>query len=115
MNMCSFDDFKNIKLVIGKIMEAERVERSEKLLNLKVDLGERDEEGKPRFREILSGIGKVYIPDELLGREVVVVSNLEPRSLMGVESQGMLLATSDESGIVLLRPERDVTPGSSVS
>ncbi|MGC9610929.1 MAG: methionine--tRNA ligase subunit beta [Minisyncoccia bacterium] len=106
--MVNFEQFKELELKIGKILEAERIEGSDKLLKLKVDLGE------PEPRQILAGIGKNYSPEEILNREVVIIANLEPRILMGLESQGMLLAASD-GGPVLLRPDREVTPGSSVS
>ena len=106
--MVKFEQFKEVELKIGKVLEAERVEGSDKLLKLKVDLGE------PEPRQILAGIGKVYSPEEMIGRDIVIVVNLEPRMLMGLESQGMLLAASD-GGPVLLKPDREVPPGSVVS
>lgn len=109
--MVSFEKFKELELKIGKVTEAERIEGSDKLLKLKVDFGEPD---LPAGRQVLAGIGKVYSPEEMIGREIVVVANLEPRMLMGLESQGMLLAASD-GGPVLLKPDREVPPGSSVS
>ena len=109
--MVSFEKFKELELKIGKVTEAELIEGSDKLLKLKVDFGEPD---LPAGRQVLAGIGKVYSPEEMIGREIVVVANLEPRMLMGLESQGMLLAASD-GGPVLLKPDREVPPGSSVS
>lgn len=106
MDTISFEDFKKVDLRIAKILEAETVEGSEKLLRLQVTLGEEK-------RQIVAGIGKQYAPADLVGREIVVVANLEPRVLMGLESRGMLLAASDE-GAVLLRPDREVVPGSEV-
>ncbi|MGC9603450.1 MAG: methionine--tRNA ligase subunit beta [Minisyncoccia bacterium] len=106
--MVKFEQFKEIELKAGKILEAERVEGSDKLLKLKVDLGE------PEPRQILAGIGKIYSPEEIVGREIIVVANLEPRILMGIESQGMLLAAND-GGPVLLKPDREVPPGSPIS
>jgi len=111
MSVCSFDDFKKIELKIGKIVNAERVENSEKLLKLLVDVGDKNEKGEPENRQILAGIGKAYDSGSLAGKEIVIVANLEPKTLMGFESQGMLLATSDDDGVVLLRPDRDVLPG----
>ncbi len=103
----SFDDFQKVELRVAKVLEAERVEGSEKLLKLQVDLG--DEK-----RQVVAGIGKAYAPESLIGREIVVVANLEPRKLMGLESQGMLLAASDENGPVLLVPGKEVPPGTGI-
>ena len=106
--MISIEDFKKAELKIAKILSAERVEGSEKLIKLKVSLGEEE-------RQIVAGIGKAYEPEALIGKEIVVVANLEPRTLMGGESQGMLLAASEGDGLpVLLVPEREIAPGSSV-
>ncbi len=106
--MVKFEQFKEIELKVAKILEAERVENSEKLLKLKIDIGEENP------RQLVAGIGKVYMLEEMIGREIIVVANLEPRMLMGLESQGMLLAASD-GGPVLLRPDREVPPGSVIS
>ncbi len=107
--MISIEDFKKAELKIAKILSAERVEGSEKLIKLKVSLGEEEE------RQLVAGIGKAYEPEALIGKEIVIVANLEPRTLMGEESQGMLLAASEGDGLpVLLAPEREIAPGSSV-
>ncbi len=105
--MISYDDFKKIELKVGKVLEAERVEGSDKLLKLQVDVG-------AESRQIIAGIGKQYAPEQMVGKQVVIVANLEPRMLMGLESQGMLLAASDENGPVVLMPEREVPPGAEV-
>lgn len=105
--MVSFDDFAKLDLRVVKILTAEKVEGSEKLVRLEVDLGEEK-------RQIVAGIGKVYGPEELVGKQIVIIANLEPRMLMGLESQGMLLAASDNSP-VLLQPEKEVILGSKVS
>lgn len=113
----SFDDFKKVELRVGKILSAERVEGSEKLLKLSVDLGDKadatspDAANPPAARQVIAGIGKVYDPATLVGRSAVFVANLEPRMIMGLESQGMILATDDEKGPVLLTPDREVLPG----
>ncbi len=112
--MINFEEFKKIDLRVAKILSAERVENSEKLLKLSVDLGERDEAGSPAVRQVIAGVGTKYEPESLIGKEIVIVANLEPRMLMGLESQGMLLAANDD-GPVLLMPEREVTPGSKIS
>jgi len=104
--MVSIDDFKKSELRVAKVLEATRVEGSEKLLKLKLDLGEAGE------RQILSGIGKQYDPEALMGRMIIIVANLEPRQMMGLESQGMLLAASDHEVISILMQDKDVTPGS---
>jgi len=89
-------------------MSAKRVEGSEKLLKLAVSLGAED-------RQILAGIGRAYSPEELIEKEIVVVANLEPRMLMGFESQGMLLAATGEDGLpVLVCPDKVVEPGTSL-
>jgi len=102
--MISIEDFKKAELKIAKILSAERVEGSEKLIKLKVSLGEEEE------RQLVAGIGKAYEPEALIGKEIVVVANLEPRTMMGIESQGMLLAASkgDELRIVTFEDEADI-------
>jgi len=102
--MINIDDFKKVELKVAKVISAERVEDSEKLLKLEVDLN--DEK-----RQIIAGIGKAYNPEDLTGKEIIIVANLEPRSLMGLESQGMVLAANAESGPVLLMPDKEVVPG----
>ncbi len=104
--MIVFDDFKKIELRIAKITAAERVAGSEKLLKLSIEC--------PEPRQLVAGIGKAYEPEALVGREIVVVANLEPRMLMGFESQGMLLAANAEGGPVLLAPEKEVPPGTEI-
>lgn len=106
--MINFDDFKKIELKVGKIIEADRIEGSEKLVKLQVDLGQEK-------RQIVAGIAKFYEPEKLIGREIIIVANLEPRVLKGVESQGMLLAADGgDAGPVLLTPEKEVPTGSEV-
>lgn len=107
----TIDEFKNVELRVGKVRSAERIEGSDKLVKLRVDLGE----GVPEGRQILAGIGKAYAPEELIGKDIVVVANLEPRMLMGEESRGMLLAATDETGApVLLTVEKPVSPGAQI-
>ncbi|HAU07800.1 MAG TPA: methionine--tRNA ligase subunit beta [Candidatus Yanofskybacteria bacterium] len=106
--MITIDDFKKIELKVAKVLEAERVEGSDKLIKLQLQLGEEK-------RQILGGIGKHYEPDQLVGRQIIIVANLEPRQMMGLESQGMLLAASDENGIALLMPDKEVTSGSKIN
>ncbi len=116
--MATIDDFKKLDIRIGKVAVAASVEGSEKLLQLKVNFGsEVDAQGVPVTveRQILAGVGKKYKPEELIGKQFVFVFNLEPRMLMGLESQGMILAASTENGPVLLSPIEDIEPGSKIN
>lgn len=101
--MINYEDFKRIDLRVARICAAERIEGSEKLLRLQIDLGGEQ-------RQLVSGIAKTYSPEELVGKEIIIVANLEPRQIMGLESQGMLLA-GDHAGPVLLVPEKELPPG----
>jgi len=103
----TIEEFAKIELKVGKVLEARRVEGSNKLIVMKVNTGEE--------RQLVAGIGKVYSPEELIGKSIVVVTNLQPVKLMGVESQGMLLAASDSEGRpVIIAPERLAKEGSKV-
>jgi methionyl-tRNA synthetase len=104
----TIDDFAKIKMRVGKVLEAEKVEKSDKLLKLKVSLG--DEE-----RIIVSGIAQYYEPQELIGKNVIVLANLKPRKIFGIESQGMLLAAKDGERLTVLTTDKDVEVGSPVS
>jgi len=105
--MISFEEFQKIDLRVGKIVEAEKVEGADKLLKLKVDLG-------AEKRQLVAGIAKFYQPKDLIGREIVVVVNLEPKTLIGIESQGMLLTADIEGKPVLLKPDEEVPPGTKI-
>lgn len=102
-----YDDFAKLDLRVGTVLSAERVEGSNKLLKLSVDIGE----ASPR--QILAGIGKAYAPEQIVQTQIIVIANLAPRMLMGLESQGMLLAAGDGEPI-LLRPVSEVTPGATI-
>lgn len=103
----SYDDFARLDLRIATVLEARDHPNADKLLLLKIDVG--DEQ-----KQIVAGIRGHYAPEALVGRQIVVVNNLEPAMLRGEESQGMLLAASDASGVVLLAPDRACTPGARV-
>ncbi len=103
----TFEEFKKCEMKIGTIIVAESVEGSDKLLRLEVDFG-------VYKRQILSGIAKWYKPEDLIGKQLPFIVNLEPRSMMGMESQGMLIATDNEEGAVLLFPEKPVPNGSNM-
>ncbi len=105
-----FDDFTKIKMRVGKIIEANDHPNADKLLVLKVDLG--DEQ-----RQLCAGLKGYYQPEDLVGTNIIVVTNLAPRTMRGVQSQGMLLAacTTDYSQVILLTTREPIAPGSSVS
>lgn len=105
--MATIDDFQKLDIRIGTFKSVEAVEGSEKLYKEIVDFG--NEIGE---RQILSGIQKYFTPEELIGKQALFIVNLEPRMMMGLESQGMLLATDNEDGAVLLIPEVKVPNGS---
>lgn len=105
--MATYDDFKKLDIRIGRILTAERVEGSEKLIKMEVDFG-------VEKRQIVAGIGKTFAPEDLVGKEAPFVVNLEPRTLCGVESQGMILAASSEDQVALLQPSQELPPGSIV-
>lgn len=100
-----YDDFAKLDIRIGRVVAAEPIEGADKLIKCTVDFGDFG------TRTIVSGIKEWKDPDALIGKELPYIVNLAPRMLRGVESQGMLLAASDESGVALLYPERDVPPG----
>lgn len=105
--LIGIEDFMKIKLKVGKVIEAERIKGSEKLIKLIVDIGQQ--------RQIVAGIGKSYSPEQLIGKSIIVVSNLKPVKLMGVESQGMLLAaTASDGTISILTVDREVNPGAGI-
>jgi len=106
--MVSINEFRTIELKVATIKKAEPHPNADKLLVLQVDLGSEE-------RQIVAGIKGHYTPEELVGRQVVVVANLETAKLRGMESQGMMLAASDGDRIVILTPEKQVTPGAKVS
>ncbi len=104
----SIEEFQRLALRIGRITAAQEHPNADRLLVLTVDIGE------PTPRQVVAGIRKSYQAAELIGKHVVVVSNLKPAMLRGIESQGMVLATSDDAGIVLVAPERAIVAGSTV-
>jgi methionyl-tRNA synthetase len=103
----TIEDFQKIQLKVAKVLTAERVPKSEKLIKLQVDLGGEQ-------RQVVAGIGKKYAPEELIGRRIVIVANLKPAKLMGVESQGMVLAAGDAEVKELVCLMSDVDPGTKV-
>ena len=136
METISFDDFKKIEIRIGKILAAEKVEGSDKLLKLEVDFGFEPVEIKvmgddmkpasaegsgaamqnkiPIRRQIIAGIAKYYTPEALIGKECPFAYNLAPRALAGLESQGMIMCPSIDGAPVLMHPDKEVPTGSLV-
>ena len=93
----SFEEFSKVEIKVGRIIAAEKIEGSEKLIKLQIDFGTHVSTGLPHVRTILSGVVKTYSPDQMIGKQVPVVMNLAPRMIMGVESQGMVLFAIDET------------------
>ena len=139
MDLISFEDFKKIDLRVAKVLAAERVEGSDKLLRLEIDIGEdppsqgtvlhpategqgkRPAQGLSEARlesnsrrQLVAGIGKKYALKDIIGKEIIIVANLEPKAIMGLESRGMLLAADGEDGPVLLVPDKEIDPGTLV-
>jgi len=113
METISFEDFQKIEIKIGKIISAEKVEGSSKLLKLEVDFGLL-ESGEGIRRQIIAGLAQFYAPEALIGKECPFAFNLAPRMLKGLESQGMILCPSDNGSPVLLHPDKEILPGSIV-
>lgn len=111
--MITYDDFKKIEIRAGKILSAEKIPDTDKLLKLSVDFAEKDEQGNAKPRQIVSGIS-LYFPDPqtLVGKTCMFVTNLEPRMIKGFESNGMLFAVSTPEGAFsLLETGADIPPG----
>ena len=105
--MITYDDFKKLDIRIGTIVSAESVKGTDKLLKLEIAFG-------TEKRQIVAGIAETYQPDHLIGKEIPVLLNLEPRNIRGVESQGMILAADADGKPILLHPDRQVPSGSIV-
>jgi len=108
-DIIAFEDFLKLDLVVGRVVSAEAVEGSNKLLKVDVDLGSES-------RQVVAGIAKSYDVDDLVGASVVMLRNLKPRKVFGVESQGMILAAEGADGALsVLTPHRQMPAGSEVS
>lgn len=105
--MVSFEEFKKLEIKVGRIKEVQDHPNADRLYVMVIDLGD-------KTRQAVAGIRSYYKKEDLVGREVVVVDNLEPAILRGIESQAMILAASDENGISIVEPDRDVKIGSVV-
>ncbi len=105
--MATIEDFKRLELKVAEIKEVSEHPNADRLYVITVDLGD-------KVKQIVAGIRAYYAKEDLVGRQVIVVDNLDPVVLRGVESQGMLLAASDEAGVCVVSPLRKVKPGSIV-
>ncbi len=116
MEYVNYEDFKKMDIRFGTVVEVKEVEDADKLLCFQLDFGETDENGDKKLRQIVSGL-KEYYPNyqELIGRQLLYIVNLEPRKIKGYESNGMLMAVDGQDGKpVFIVPEKEVLPGSRV-
>jgi len=104
-----YDQFRTVQMKVGLVLEAKKVEKSRKLMRLSVELGE------PKPRQIIAGIAQYYEAEALVGKRIIVVTNLEPAKLMGMESFGMLLAAKDGVNLRLLTVDGEIQPGAAIS
>ena len=123
MDTITFEDFAKLEIRIGRVVSAEKVAGADKLLKLEVDFGSAEqnssarqntsaEQNLPGRRQIVSGIAEFYTPEELVGKQIPFVVNLEPRTVRGLESQGMIMAVDVDGKCVLLSPDKEVPEGS---
>ena len=105
--MITIEDFKKCELIVAQIKEVNEHPNADRLYVLKIDTGKEE-------RQLVAGIRLGYTKEQLLGRRVIIINNLEPATIRGVESQGMLLAAGEEKGVSILAPDRDVALGSIV-
>jgi len=105
--MITFNDFKKLDMRIGKIISAEKVQGTDKLMKLEIDLG-------TEKRQLIAGLADMYEPNSLIGKEIPILMNLEPRKIRGIESQGMVLAIDVGGKAVIMHPDREVPPGSTI-
>ena len=108
MDNITFEEFKKMELRIARILEVLDHPNADKLYVMKIDLG-------TETRQLVAGIKPWYKKEELVGRDIVVIANLEPRVIRGMESKGMLLAAQDEAGVCVIVPGKPAKPGSAVS
>ena len=104
---CDFEDFEKLDIRVGKVLECEKVPKSDKLLRFKLEVGS-------ETRQILSGIAKFHKPEELIGKNVIFIANLKPRKIMGLESQGMILSAEFKDGLTALTTIKDIQSGAEI-
>lgn len=105
--MITFNDFQKLEIRIGKVISAEKIPEADKLIKFVFDLGNEE-------RQIVAGIAEFFEPEKLIGKEMPILTNIEPRMLKGYESRGMILAADVEGKPILLSPEKEVPAGSIV-
>ncbi len=105
--MVTIDDFRKVELIVAQIKEVKEHPNADRLYVIKVDTGKEE-------RQVVAGIRASYTKEQLIGRRVIIVANLEPATIRGEQSNGMILAASDEQGISVLSPDREVALGSVV-
>ena len=99
-------DFQKLDFRVGTVIAAEKIRKSQNLLRIEIDLGKEK-------RQIIAGINEQYQPEDLVDQQIVIIANLEPKAIFGLESQGMLLAINDET-IALIQPDKKVKPGAKI-
>ena len=105
--MSLFNDFQKLDIRIGKVTAAERVPETDKLLRLEIDFGSEQ-------RQVITGMAEFFDPEYFIGKEIPVLCNVEPRTIKGIESQGMILAADSEGAPTLLHPEKEIPPGTKI-
>lgn len=107
MSTIKLSDFQKLDIRVGRVIEAQPIQKSDKLILLKVDIGS-------EVRQLVAGLRPYYKPEDLIGKEIIVLANLEPKQLMGYTSQGMLLAAVEDGKPVILVPEKEVKVGAKI-
>jgi methionyl-tRNA synthetase len=97
INAMKFEEFLQLDIRVGEVKSAEKIEKSQNLMKLEVDIGD------PKPRQIVAGVANDYSPQEMIGKKIIVLANLKPKKLMGIESQGMVLAADMENHPILLK------------
>jgi len=107
-NLISFEEFKRLDIRVAHIKSASMVPETSQLMKIFIDIGGEE-------RQIVAGIAEHYAPEDLTGKNIIVIANLKPAKIRGVESRGMLLAATDGDKVILLTPDKDAAPGSRIS
>ncbi len=108
MERVSFEEFKRLDIRVGRIVSAEKVKGSRKLLDLKIDIG-------GEVKRAVAGIAEFYNPEDLNGKLVIVVTNLQPKKIFGIESEVMILAAFTGENLAILQPDKEIPPGTQVT